>query len=125
MLKGANSRDVVAGVKDDRSRRSTPYLPSGRSHRRRTTTAPSSSTASSRRSRRTSAKGAIIVVVCLLLTLGSLRAGLLVAGAIPFAMLVGFIGLNASATPATSCSLGAIDFGIVVEGAVRHRSSTR
>ena len=63
-------------------------------------------------------EGAIIVVVCLLLTLGSLRAGLLVAGAIPFAMLVGFIGLNAVGYTGNVMSLGAIDFGIVVEGAV-------
>jgi cobalt-zinc-cadmium resistance protein CzcA len=63
-------------------------------------------------------EGALIVVVCLLLTLGSIRAGLLVAGAIPFAMLVGFIGLQAIGYSGNVMSLGAVDFGIVVEGAV-------
>lgn len=63
-------------------------------------------------------EGAVIVVICLLLTLGSIRAGFLVAGAIPFAMLVGFIGLSLVGYSGNVMSLGAIDFGIVVEGAV-------
>ncbi len=63
-------------------------------------------------------EGAVLVVVCLLLTLGSIRAGLIVAGAIPFAMLVAMIGLNAIGMSGNVMSLGSIDFGIVVEGAV-------
>ena len=63
-------------------------------------------------------EGALIVVGCLLLTLGSLRAGLLVAGAIPFSMLVGFIGLSALGYSGNVMSLGAIDFGVIVEGGV-------
>ncbi len=63
-------------------------------------------------------EGALIVILCLLLTLGTLRAGLLVAGAIPFSMLVGFIGLRAVGYSGNVMSLGAVDFGIVVEGAV-------
>ena len=47
-----------------------------------------------------------------------LRAGLLVAGAIPFAMLVGFIGLLLVGYSGNVMSLGAIDFGLVVDGAV-------
>jgi cobalt-zinc-cadmium resistance protein CzcA len=64
------------------------------------------------------AEGAVIVILCLLLTLGSVRAGLLVAGAIPFSMLVGFVGLSAIGYSGNVMSLGAIDFGIIVEGAV-------
>jgi cobalt-zinc-cadmium resistance protein CzcA len=64
------------------------------------------------------AEGAIFVVVLLLLTLGTVRAGLVVAGAIPFAMLVGFIGLTALGMSGNVMSLGSVDFGIVVEGAV-------
>ncbi|WP_394822587.1 efflux RND transporter permease subunit [Pendulispora albinea] len=64
------------------------------------------------------AEGATLVVVCLLLTLGSIRAGLLVAGAIPFAMLMAFIGLTAMGLGGNVMSLGSVDFGIVVEGAV-------
>ena len=63
-------------------------------------------------------EGAALVVVCLLLTLGSVRAGLIVAGAIPFAMLVAIIGLNALGISGNVMSLGSVDFGIVVEGAV-------
>jgi cobalt-zinc-cadmium resistance protein CzcA len=116
MLKGANSRDVVARVKDT-IRELRPYLPNG------VTIEPYYDRAEFiDRVLRTVGKnlteGAVIVVVCLLLTLGSLRAGLLVAGAIPFAMLVGFIGLNALGYSGNVMSLGAIDFGIVVEGAV-------
>ena len=116
MLKGANSRDVVASVKE-KIEEITPYLPNG------VTIDPYYDRADYiNRVLKTVAKnlteGAIIVVVCLLLTLGSLRAGLLVAGAIPFAMLVGFIGLNAVGYTGNVMSLGAIDFGIVVEGAV-------
>jgi cobalt-zinc-cadmium resistance protein CzcA len=63
-------------------------------------------------------EGAVLVVVCLLLTLGSIRAGFIVAGAIPFAMLVAMIGLNALGISGNVMSLGSVDFGIVVEGAV-------
>ncbi len=63
-------------------------------------------------------EGATLVVLCLLLTLGSVRAGLLVAGAIPFAMLTAFVGLTALGLGGNVMSLGAVDFGIVVEGAV-------
>jgi heavy metal efflux system protein len=63
-------------------------------------------------------EGALITVACLLLTLGSLRAGLLVAGAIPFSLLVGFIGLKTAGYSGNVMSLGAVDFGIIVEGTV-------
>ena len=116
MLKGKNSREVVEGVKEAITDL-TPYLPAG------VRIDPYYDRADYiNRVLKTVAKnlteGAIIVVVCLLLTLGSLRAGFLVAGAIPFAMLVGFIGLNAVGYTGNVMSLGAIDFGIVVEGAV-------
>ena len=62
--------------------------------------------------------GAVIVVVCLLLTLGSIRAGLLVSGAIPFSMLVGITGLHLIGYSGNVMSLGAVDFGIIVEAAV-------
>src|SRR6185312_5183303 len=63
-------------------------------------------------------EGAVLVVATLLLTLGSIRAGLLVAGAIPFAMLTGILGLSAVGYSGNVMSLGSVDFGIVVEGAV-------
>ena len=118
MLKGENSRDVVARVKaGDRRAHAAPARRASPSTR--TTTAPTSSTACSRTVAKNLSEGALLVVVQLLLTLGSLRAGLLVAGAIPFAMLVGILGLSADRVHrATSCRSAPIDFGIVVEGAV-------
>jgi cobalt-zinc-cadmium resistance protein CzcA len=63
-------------------------------------------------------EGALVVVIVLFATLGSLKAGLLVAGAIPFALLTAFGGLVILGMSANVMSLGAVDFGIVVEGAV-------
>lgn len=116
MLKGQNSRVVVEGVKAAIDR-AAPSLPKG------VTIEPYYDRADFiDRVLFTIAKnlgeGAIIVIGCLLLTLGSVRAGLLVAGAIPFSMLVGFIGLRALGYSGNVMSLGAVDFGIIVEGAV-------
>ncbi len=62
--------------------------------------------------------GALLVVVVLFVLLGSIRAGLLVALAIPLAMLFALIGMFEFAIAASLLSLGAIDFGIIVDGSV-------
>jgi cobalt-zinc-cadmium resistance protein CzcA len=62
--------------------------------------------------------GAILVVVVLFVILGNLRAGILVAIAIPFAMLFAVLGMHYMAIAASLLSLGAIDFGILVDGSV-------
>ena len=62
--------------------------------------------------------GGLLVVAVLLLTLGSLRAGLLVALAIPLSMLCAFVGMVAAGISGNLMSLGAIDFGLIVDGAV-------
>jgi cobalt-zinc-cadmium resistance protein CzcA len=62
--------------------------------------------------------GAILVVLVLLVLLGNLRAGLLVALVIPLAMLFAAIGMHKFAIAASLLSLGAIDFGILVDGSV-------
>jgi len=116
MLKGENSRDVVQRVKIE-VENVNKILPSG------VKIVPFIDRASFiERTVQTVVKnlleGAAVVIVVLLLTLGSLRAGLLVAGAIPFAMLIAFFGLVATGMSANVMSLGAVDFGIVVEGAV-------
>ncbi len=64
------------------------------------------------------AEGALFVVAVLFLLLGSLRGGLIVAAAIPFAMLVAFTGMRALGLSGNLMSLGAIDFGIVVDGSI-------
>ncbi|MEO8875030.1 MAG: efflux RND transporter permease subunit, partial [Polyangiaceae bacterium] len=116
MLKGENSRDVVMRVKAKIAELS-PHLPAG------ITIVPYYDRADFigrvlHTISRNLGEGAIIVVLCLLVTLGSIRAGLLVAGAIPFAMLVGMIGLNFLGYSGNVMSLGAVDFGIIVEGVV-------
>jgi cobalt-zinc-cadmium resistance protein CzcA len=63
-------------------------------------------------------EGGLLVVAVLLLILGSLRGGLVVASAIPLAMMVAFIGMLAAGVSGNLMSLGAIDFGIIVDGSV-------
>ena len=62
--------------------------------------------------------GALLVVLVLFVLLGNIRAGLLVAIAIPLAMLFALIGMFEFAIAASLLSLGAIDFGIIVDGSV-------
>ena len=64
------------------------------------------------------ATGAILVTFVLLLFLGNLRAAAIVAIVIPLSLLATFIGLTWRGIPANLISLGAMDFGIIVDGAV-------
>ncbi|KIG19313.1 Cobalt-zinc-cadmium resistance protein CzcA [Enhygromyxa salina] len=63
-------------------------------------------------------EGAALVVIVLLLMLGSVRAGLLVAAVIPLSMLGAVVGMVSFDVPGNLMSLGAIDFGLLVDGAV-------
>lgn len=63
-------------------------------------------------------EGAILVVVILLLLLGNLRAAVIVAFAIPLSMLLAVTGMVENKVSANLLSLGAVDFGIIVDGAV-------
>ncbi len=63
-------------------------------------------------------EGAILVVVILLLLLGNLRAAVIVACAIPLSMLLAITGMVENKVSANLLSLGAVDFGIIVDGAV-------
>lgn len=63
-------------------------------------------------------EGGALVIAVLLLLLGSLRAGLLVALAIPMSMLVGFTAMRLTGISGNLMSLGAIDFGLIVDGSV-------
>ena len=63
-------------------------------------------------------EGATLVTLVLLLFLGNLRAALIVALVIPLSLLATFIGLTWVGIPANLLSLGAMDFGIIVDGAV-------
>ncbi|MCF0196051.1 MAG: CusA/CzcA family heavy metal efflux RND transporter [Bacteroidaceae bacterium] len=63
-------------------------------------------------------EGALIVFLVLIVFLGDVRAGLITASVIPLAMLFGFIMMRIFGVSANLMSLGAIDFGIVVDGSI-------
>jgi cobalt-zinc-cadmium resistance protein CzcA len=63
-------------------------------------------------------EGAVLVTIVLYVFLGSVRAAGIVAIVIPLALLATFLGLTIRGIPANLLSLGAMDFGIIVDGAV-------
>ncbi|MCB9592486.1 MAG: efflux RND transporter permease subunit [Sandaracinaceae bacterium] len=63
-------------------------------------------------------EGGVLVIVVLLLLLGNVRGGLLVASVIPLSMLAALIAMEALGVSGNLMSLGALDFGIVVDAAV-------
>ena len=63
-------------------------------------------------------EGAVLVIVVLLLFLGNLRAALIAALVIPLSMLFTFSGMVANHVSANLMSLGALDFGLIVDGAI-------
>ncbi|HLK86042.1 MAG TPA: CusA/CzcA family heavy metal efflux RND transporter [Candidatus Binataceae bacterium] len=64
------------------------------------------------------AEGALLVSLMLFLFLGDVRASLIVAAVIPLSLLVAFLGMNAAGVSGNLMSLGAIDFGLIVDGSV-------
>ncbi len=63
-------------------------------------------------------EGGVLVVAVLLLLLGNVRGGLIVAAAIPLSMLFAFTGMVQAGLSGNLMSLGAIDFGLIVDGSV-------
>lgn len=63
-------------------------------------------------------EAALIVIFVLILFLGNLRAGLIVASVIPLAMLFAIVLMNLFGVSANLMSMGALDFGLIVDGAV-------
>jgi cobalt-zinc-cadmium resistance protein CzcA len=63
-------------------------------------------------------EGFLLVTVVLLLFLGNIRAALITASIIPFSMVISFLGMRLFGISANLMSLGAIDFGMIVDGAV-------
>ena len=64
------------------------------------------------------AEGALLVIVILFLLLGNFRAALITAAVIPISMLMTLTGMLQTRTSANLMSLGALDFGLIVDGAV-------
>ena len=63
-------------------------------------------------------EGGVLVIAVLLLLLGNVRGGLIVASAIPLSMLFAFTGMVEAGLSGNLMSLGAIDFGLIVDGSV-------
>jgi len=116
MLKGANSSRVISEVKErvDKIQHSLPegvfiepYLDRSELVKKTTSTIA-----------KNLIEGGMIVILVLVLLLGHFRSGLIVASVIPLSMLFGFIMMHIFGVSANLMSLGAIDFGIVLDGAV-------
>lgn len=116
MLKGANSSKVIQNVKE-RIAQIEKSLPEGvaiRAFLDRTKLVDNAiSTVTTNL-----IEGALIVIFILVLLLGNLRAGLIVASVIPLAMLFAICLMNVFGVSGNLMSLGAIDFGIIVDGSV-------
>ena len=116
MLKGANSSDVVARVKE-RIAQIQKTLPEGveiQPFLDRTKMVNNAI----HTVETNLLEGALIVVLILVLFLANLRAGLVVASVIPLAMLFAVIMMNLFGVSGNLMSLGALDFGLIVDGAV-------
>lgn len=116
MLKGANSSEVIANVKK-RVEQIKNTLPEGvviEPFLDRTKLVNNAIGTVSKNL----IEGALIVIFVLVLLLGNLRAGLIVASVIPLSMLFAFGMMNIFGVSGNLMSLGAIDFGLIVDGAV-------
>ncbi len=116
MLKGANSNEVIKLVKErieliqkslPEGVKIKPFIDRSKLIKKTTSTVAENLTL-----------GALIVIFVLVLLLGNMRGGLIVASTIPLALLFTFIMMKAFGVWANLMSLGAIDFGILVDGAV-------
>ena len=116
MLKGSNSSEVITAVKD-RMKSIQESLPEGvainpfldRSKLIGNTTKTVATNLM---------EGALIVIFVLVILLGNWRGGLVVASVIPLSLLFAFILMHVFGVSANLMSLGAIDFGIIIDGAV-------
>ncbi len=116
MLKGANSSQVIKDVKD-RIEQIKKILPEGveiEAFLDRTKMVNNAIGTVEKNLM----EGALIVVFVLVLFLGNFRAGFLVASVIPLAMLFAVIMMNLFGVSGNLMSLGALDFGLIVDGAV-------
>lgn len=116
MLKGANSSDVIVNVKE-RVTQIQKTLPEGvviEPFLDRTKMVNNAIGTVEQNL----LEGALIVIFVLVLFLGNFRAGLLVASVIPLAMLFAVIMMNLFGVSGNLMSLGALDFGLIVDGAV-------
>ena len=116
MMKGANSNEVIENVKS-RIEEIKKTLPEGVMIEPFLDRTKMVNNAISTVSKNL-IEGALIVIFVLVLFLGNLRAGFIVASVIPLSMLFAFIMMNIFGVSGNLMSLGALDFGLIVDGAV-------
>lgn len=116
MLKGANSADVVSRIREKMKtiQQSLPADIEIEAFLDRTSLVDRAINTV----KKNLIEGALIVIFVLVIFLGNMRAGLIVASAIPLAMLFALGLMNLFGVSANLMSLGAIDFGLIVDGAV-------
>lgn len=116
MLKGANSSEVIKNI-EERVKLVQKALPEGVSIvpylERSDLIGRAIATVT-----KNLAEGALIVIFVLVLLLGNFRAGFIVASVIPLALMFAFGMMNLFGVSANLMSLGAIDFGLIVDGSV-------
>jgi heavy metal efflux system protein len=115
MRRGENPSEVLNGVAAEIDRLNSVRLPEGVQivpiYDRRDLVSNTLHTVS-----KTLLEGLLIVIAVLFLFLGSVRAALLTALTIPLSLLFAFLCMHAAGVPANLLSLGALDFGIIVDG---------
>jgi cobalt-zinc-cadmium resistance protein CzcA len=116
MLLGANSRTVAAAVDARLAQVNATLPPDVRARAVLNRMALVDATIAT--VARNLGEGAVLVIAVLFLLLGNIRAALITALAIPLAMLLTAIGMVQTRTSGNLMSLGAIDFGLIVDGAV-------
>ena len=117
LLKGQNPSDVLTGINDAVDELNSETLPEGvRIHTFLDRTELVNTTLNT--VSHTLLEGMLLVIIVLIIFLGSWRGALLVAITIPVSLLIAFILMKFTNIPANLLSLGAIDFGIIVDGAI-------
>jgi cobalt-zinc-cadmium resistance protein CzcA len=117
MRRGENASQVVAGLKERIEDINAHDLPAG-VHLRVTYDRSELVNSTIHTVSHTLFEGISIVVIVLIFFIGSIRSALVVAATIPLSMLFAFVMMKITGIPANLLSLGAIDFGIIVDGAV-------
>ncbi|MCL5123485.1 MAG: CusA/CzcA family heavy metal efflux RND transporter [Deltaproteobacteria bacterium] len=116
MLIGANSRTVAASVSEKLDKINKNLPPDVRAKPVLSRTKLVDATIATVRTNLT--EGAILVIVVLFILLGNIRAAVITAFAVPLSMLMAFTGMVQLHVSGNLMSLGAIDFGLIVDGAV-------
>ncbi|MCX7728099.1 MAG: CusA/CzcA family heavy metal efflux RND transporter [Bacteroidia bacterium] len=117
LLKGENPSNVLNGIHEAVEELNTKLLPEGvkiHAFLDRTELVHSTLNTVSH----TLIMGMSLVIVILILYIGNLKGALLISITIPFSLLIAFILMHTTNIPANLLSLGAIDFGIIVDGAI-------